>query len=63
MKKVAYVIKYNENTSLYLQSYDSDGNCIWGSQDTAIEFSSLADANVVIGMIGSGPIGVPKNQS
>lgn len=59
MPKTVYVIKFDANTELYLLTY-SEGVPTWGSKDTAITFGNLADANAVISMIGSGPIGVPK---
>ena len=61
MPKTIYVIKYDTNTELYLQTYNSDGTCTWGNESTAITFNTLADTAPVISLIGSGPIGVPKH--
>jgi len=60
MPKTVYVIKLNETTELYLQSYNSDGTCTWGDKSTAITFNTMAATEPVISLIGSGPIGVPK---
>jgi len=59
MPKTLYVIKYDANTELYLLSFDSNG-ATWGSEDTAITFATMSDADNMISLIGSGPIGVPK---
>jgi hypothetical protein len=59
MPKTTYVIKYDATTELYLQS-QTDGVPTWSSLDNAVTFSSLAAAENVIALIGSGPIGVPK---
>lgn len=59
-KDPLYVIKYDTNTALYLQSY-SNGVPTWSSEDVAITFATLADAETVIALIGSGPVGVPRS--
>jgi len=62
MAKTLYVIKYDLDTELYLQTYNSDGICTWGSESTAVTFTSMEATEPVIALIGSGPIGVPKKK-
>jgi hypothetical protein len=60
MPKQEFVVKYNEQTDLYLTSYSDPEHCTWGSPSVALTWGTLAQAQSVAAAIGGGTVGTTK---
>lgn len=61
MGQQTYVVRYNEQTDLYLTVFNPDYNlCQWGGVENAITFETLEDAQNIANMINSGTVGTVK---
>lgn len=63
MPKTEYVVKFNENTDLYLMSYSDPQHCTWGSPNVALTWATLPEAQSVAAQIGGGTVGTTKPNS
>lgn len=61
MPKELYVVKYSENTDLYLLYFSSNPeHCLWGNVQDALTWPTLPQAVAVADAIGGGSVGTPK---
>jgi hypothetical protein len=59
-----YVVRQSEQSDVFLAYYDEDPQrCQWGALESAMTFTTLAEAQSLAAAIGGGTVGTPRPKS